>query len=87
MGRKENNTEILLKIGFYFVWGVILFLGWSVPTVRILHGYDEETFLTVKRFFEIGFIIAFSIQFIFGVLKWLIFDRHLVKRGEKNEPE
>jgi hypothetical protein len=88
---KMPKDKKVLKIGFYLFWIIILFFAWDLENGKDFpsHAYCHvatDTYLWFKGHafidgvYQKGFFVALVIQVVFGVLKWLIFDRH--SKGE-----
>lgn len=81
MAKIEIDTKVLIKVGFYVVWGAVLWGSWFIAINRVASevewGSMEESL--IKGAFRAGFVIAFGIQVLFSILKWLIFEWHQAK--------
>jgi len=92
----ERNNKIF-KIGFYLFWAAILYFGmnledgrdfpsdhycWLMSDTSGLGGL--KGILLIDGVYKKGFFVAFGIQVVLNILKWVIFDRNQ-KEGESNE--
>ena len=88
------STEIFIKVGFYVVWGLVLWFCVFVIGEDEMFNFPKKVFCgddyqgwRIQDVYVRGFVSAFAIQVIFGMLKWLIFDRHPKVEVQKNESE
>ena len=65
----EIKTRLLFKIAFYFIWG-----GSIIACCQLEYWGDAPDFIT--KDYQSGFVFGVTIQIIFGILRWLIFDRY-----------